>query len=64
MGQMLYDQSREYFLIACTTDGKFDPMKALACGYSEAQLPTIKAFVEGEDVGVPEPEPEEDEIGG
>lgn len=65
MAHMLFDQSREYFVLACTTGGAFDPEKALARGYSEAQLPAIEAFIAGEDVGVPEPEPEEDdELGG
>lgn len=66
MAEMLYDQPLRFFQLGCTTDGKFDPEKALARGYSEYQLPVIEAFLAGEAVGVaepelePEPEPEED----
>lgn len=45
----LYDQPRNYFLYGCTTDGRFDPEKALALGYSEAQLGPIEEFLGLED---------------
>lgn len=63
MADMLYDQPVAYFQHGCTTDGKFDPEKALARGYSEIQLPVIEAFLAGEPVGVAEPElPDETEV--
>lgn len=56
----LFDQPVDYFRHGCTTDGKFDPEKALALGYSEAQFPAIEQFLAGEDVGVAAPVQEEE----
>ena len=44
----LYDLPVDFYRNGCTTDGKFDPEKAEALGYSEAQFPAIKKFL-GED---------------
>jgi hypothetical protein len=41
----LYDMSRSYYEQAVVTDGAFDPEKAAALGYSEAQFPAIEKFL-------------------
>lgn len=62
MAEYLYDQPRDYFRHGCTTNGKFDPKKALALGYSKAQLPAIQEFlgIEASKDTAPLEEPAED----
>ena len=64
MAEFLYDQPRNYFLYGCTTDGKFDPEKAAALGYSPAQFSAIEEFLGVEEEArkdtAPLPETEEE----
>lgn len=39
---ILYDLPVSFYQQACVTDGKFDPKKAAALGYSPAQFVAIK----------------------
>lgn len=65
MPEYLYDQPRDYFKHGCCTDGKFDPEKAKALGYSPAQYGEIQEFIgdESSKDTAPLVEPEE-ETGG
>lgn len=45
MDAYLFDLPIEYFRLACVTDGQFDPEKAAALGYSEAQFAAIQEAV-------------------
>lgn len=56
MAEFLFDCSRDFFIVGCCTDGVFDPKKAAALGYSEAQFDAIKEFIGSE----PEPEADAD----
>lgn len=41
----LYDLPRSFYENGVVTDGQFDPEKAAALGYSEAQFEAIEAFL-------------------
>jgi hypothetical protein len=65
MSAYLYDQPIEYYRHGCTDkNGKFDPKKAAALGYSPAQFAAIKAALGDEEKGqdtAPLEEPQSDE---
>jgi len=41
----LYDLPLSFYQEGCVTDGQFDPEKAAALGYSEAQFEAIEKFL-------------------
>ena len=52
MDAYLFDLPIQYFRLACVTDGQFDPEKAAALGYSEAQFAAIQEAVATESPSV------------